>query len=97
MKYESRTVTFRNSHGTERVIFETSSLNAEDADKAAWNAMMEFLTEHNYKSYYQRVSAGRRHEIDNVKSVDVGSWSEFFYIYPVSCDVVEAHFEKGDV
>ena len=36
---------------------------------------MKFLNEHDYKSYYQR-----RWVEDGKVAVDVGSWSEFFWI-----------------
>lgn len=90
-----KTVTFRNSRGVEKVIFETSSLDAEKAYNDAWNAIMKFMADHNYTSYYQRVSKMCKHDIEDVEWVDVGSWSEFFYIYPVSRDVVEAQFNEG--
>ena len=36
---------------------------------------MKFLDEHDYKSYYQRMWVE-----DGKVAVDVGSWSEFFWI-----------------
>lgn len=89
-----KTVTFRNSRGVERVISETSSLNAEVAYNDAWDAIMKFMADHNYTSYYQRVSKMCRHEIEDVEWIDVGSWSEFFYIYTVSHEIVEALFNE---
>lgn len=35
----------------------------------------DFLNAHNYKSYYRRCW-----EEDGMTKVDVGSWSEFFYL-----------------
>lgn len=91
-----KTVTFRNSLGVERVVFEISTEFADEARRVAWDAIRQFLADHHYQSYYQRVSNVCRHGIEDVEWIDVGSWSEFFYIYPVSRDIVEAHFEKGD-
>lgn len=41
----------------------------------AWKIINEFLDDHNYKSYYVRVWKS-----GNFYAVDVGSWSEFFYV-----------------
>ena len=61
---------FQNSRGEERVI-------AEPQDKKeAVKEINKFLDDHNYKSYYMNVC-----EDDNGRlRIDVGSWSEFFYI-----------------
>lgn len=39
----------------------------------------DFLDDHNYKSYYQRTW----NKDDKTTVVDVGSWTEFFYIQEV--------------
>ena len=43
--------------------------------KECHQIIMKFLDEHNYKSYYQRMWIE-----DGKVAVDVGSWSEFFWI-----------------
>lgn len=41
----------------------------------AWEIINKFLDDHNYKSYYARVWKS-----GNFYAIDVGSWSEFFYV-----------------
>lgn len=67
---------FQNSRGEERVI-------AEPQDKKeAVKEINKFLDDHNYKSYYMNVC-----EDDNGRlRIDVGSWSEFFYIENMSLE-----------
>ena len=67
---------FQNSRGEERVI-------AEPQDKKeAVKEINKFLDDHNYKSYYMNVC-----EDDNGRlRIDVGSWSEFFYIEQMSLE-----------
>lgn len=67
---------FQNSRGEERVI-------AEPQDKKeAVKEINKFLDDHNYKSYYMNVC-----EDDNGRlRIDVGSWSEFFYIEYMSLE-----------
>ena len=67
---------FQNSRGEERVI-------AEPQDKKeAVKEINKFLDDHNYKSYYMIVC-----EDDNGRlRIDVGSWSEFFYIEYMSLE-----------
>ena len=60
---------FHNSRGVERLIAEPS--NREEVVKE----INKFLNDHNYKSYYTRVW-----EDDGRLMIDVGSWSEFFYL-----------------
>ena len=43
--------------------------------KECHQIIMKFLDEHDYKSYYQRMWVE-----DGRVAVDVGSWSEFFWI-----------------
>ena len=64
-------VKFQNSSGDEREIGRASD------EKIAYQIINEFLADHNYKSYYMRSWITE----DQVKIVDVGSWSEFFHIY----------------
>ena len=59
---------FQNSRGQERVIMEVNNFND------VFTGMSNFLTDHNYKSYYIR-----SWEEDGRIKYDVGSWSEFFY------------------
>ena len=67
---------FQNSRGEERVI-------AEPQDKKeAVKEINKFLDDHNYKSYYMNVC-----EDDNGRlRIDVGSWSEFFYLENMSLE-----------
>lgn len=60
---------FQNSRGQERVIAEPSS--KEECNKE----IDRFLDEHNFKSYYTRVC-----EENGRLQLDVGSYTEFFYI-----------------
>ena len=60
---------FQNSRGVERLIAEAS--NREEVVKE----INKFLYDHNYKSYYTRVW-----EENGRLMIDVGSWSEFFYL-----------------
>ena len=46
-----------------------------DTIKRCHQIIMKFLDEHDYKSYYQRMWIE-----DGKMVVDVGSWSEFFWI-----------------
>lgn len=63
-------VIFENSRKQEREIG-----TAVDMD-SAYKIIDKFLEEHNFKSYYKNVC-----EIEKGKiRVDVGSWSEVFYI-----------------
>ena len=68
-------VYFENSKGERRIIGEAFDL------KAAFDLISTFLVDHDYKSYYTRLSA-----LPNEWEIDVGSHSEFFY---VSRDVVD--------
>ena len=65
-------VTFENNRRIERTIG-----HAETEDEA-FKIIDDFLDEHNYKSYYKRISYI---EEKCAKWIDVGSWAEFFYIY----------------
>ena len=67
---------FQNSRGEERVIAESQD------KKEAIKEINKFLDDHNYKSYYMNVC-----EDDNGRlRIDVGSWSEFFYIEYMSLE-----------
>lgn len=66
-------VIFQNSIHEEREIG-----TAVDMDDA-YSVIDKFLDDHNFKSYYKRVWE----ENGRIK-VDVGSWSEFFYV--VKCE-----------
>ena len=61
---------FQNSRGEERVIAEPS--NKEECNEE----IRKFLKDHNYKSYYWNICP----DGDGRIRIDVGSWSEFFYI-----------------
>lgn len=60
---------FQNSYGESRVIAEPSS--KEECIKE----INKFLDDHNFKSYYMRVC-----ESNGLLELDVGSYTEFFYI-----------------
>ena len=62
-------VEFGTRLGKSRIIGEADTI------KECHQIIMKFLDDHNYKSYYQRIG------IENNKVIiDVGSWSEFFWI-----------------
>ena len=66
MKY---IVEFGTTSKVNRVIGEAETI------KECYQIIMEFLNDHNYKSRYQRMWIE-----DGKVTVDVGSWSEFFWI-----------------
>lgn len=66
-------VIFQNSRKQEREI--GTAVSMDDA----YSVIDKFLDDHNFKSYYKRVWE----ENGRIK-VDVGSWSEFFYV--VECE-----------
>ena len=68
-------LTFKDSYDNERELgnFETEA--------QAYKCISEFLKEHNYKSYYTRVSHFPEYDL-----IDVGSWSEFFHLYKETGD-----------
>ena len=66
MKY---IVEFGTTSEINRVIGEAETI------KECYQIIMEFLNDHNYKSRYQRMWIE-----DGKVTVDVGSWSEFFWI-----------------
>lgn len=67
-------VIFKNSEGKKRIIGTIGS------ESGAFNLINNFLAEHNYKSYYKRAW-----KIDDKTTVvDVGSWTEKFYIQEIS-------------
>ena len=61
---------FENSKGQKRIIG-TAKTNDE-----AFKVINDFLTDHNYKAYYRRIWK----KDDKTTVVDVGSYTEFFYI-----------------
>ena len=60
---------FKNSQSKERLVAECETV------KDVGKEIQKFLDDHNYKSYYSR-----SREVDGRIKIDVGSWSEFFYI-----------------
>ena len=60
---------FKNSQGEERLIAECETV------KDVGKEIQKFLDDHNYKSYYWR-----SWEEDGRIKIDVGSWSEFFFV-----------------
>jgi hypothetical protein len=63
-------VLFGNSKG------ETKTIGTVKTKEQANKVILDFLNEHNYKSYYQR----RWKVDDKTTKVDVGSYTEFFEI-----------------
>lgn len=60
---------FENSQGIKRLL-------KEGTEQECWIAKQCFLNIHNYKSYYTRIW-----EVEpGVRKLDVGSYTEFFYI-----------------
>lgn len=66
-------VLFENSSGQLRIIG-----TAETSD-TAFEVIDDFLADHNYKSYYKRTWKTD----DKTICIDVGSYTEFFYIQEV--------------
>lgn len=72
MRYIEYIVTFKNSKGVEREIGRAKTLKEAD------DIIQSFLDAHNYYSCYWRKWLDNE---DGTKmKIDVGSWSEFFYI-----------------
>ena len=67
-------VVFKNSEGKKRII------GTAGTESGAFKLINNFLTEHNYKSYYKRTYKTD----DKTTAVDVGSWTERFYIQEIS-------------
>lgn len=66
---------FKNSQGKERLIAECET--ARDVNRE----IHKFLDDHNYKNYYSR-----SWEVDGRVKIDVGSWSEFFFVDGITHD-----------
>ena len=66
---------FKNSKGKERLIAECETV------KDIGKEIQRFLDDHNYKSYYWR-SWGANGGV----KIDVGSWSEFFFVDGITHD-----------
>lgn len=77
------TVLFQNMSG------ERSTIAVASTEGMCYRAINEFLKEKNYHNYYTRViELG-----DGSKKIDVGSWSEFFFIVPDKSLEVSKDFE----
>ena len=66
-------ILFENSEGKKRII------GIAKTEKTAFKIIDDFLKEHNYKYYYKRTWKTD----DKTICVDVGSYTEFFYIQEV--------------
>ena len=66
-------VIYKNCKGQKRIIG-TAETNDE-----AFKVINDFLADHNYKPYYRRIWE----KDDKTTVVDVGSYTEFFYIQEV--------------
>lgn len=62
-------VYFQNSYGVRREIGAASTYSG------AMTVISDFLKKFNFKSYYWRTT-----DYEHETEIDVGSWSEFFYI-----------------
>lgn len=82
------TVTFCNSQDHERVIGTFQSASDNEYYVGSQSIIASFLEEHHFVSHYQRSTKVQRRGINDVEWIDVGSWSEFFYIYPVCLDLL---------
>lgn len=71
---------FKNSKGKETLIGEPASY------KEAVQKINDFLKDHNYTSYYMRLSMNRE---EHFIWFDVGSHSEFFYLRNVEDSVMD--------
>lgn len=67
---------FRNSYGEERLIAEPTT------PQECRMEVNKFLNEHNFKSYYTRI----HEEPDKRLCMDVGSWSEFFFVEGITME-----------
>ncbi len=68
---------------------ERSTIAVASTEEMCYRAINEFLEEKNYHNYYTRViELG-----DGSKKIDVGSWSEFFFIVPDKSLEVSKDFE----
>ena len=66
-------VMFENSNGQLRII------DTVENEESALKVINDFLNDHNYKPYYLRIWE----KDDKTTVVDVGSYTEFFYIQEV--------------
>ena len=64
-------LTFENSFGEERELAIVSS------EEEAFQKIQKFLSDHNFKSYYTRITFLE----PTRRMYDVGSHTEFFYLY----------------
>lgn len=55
--------------------YEKRIIGSTETIKECHQIIMKFLDDHNYKSYYQRMWIE-----ENKAIMDVGSWTEFFWI-----------------
>ena len=90
------TVTFENDYGEERVLNEIINKNSVTAHHRAWQIIQKFCDDHSYKIPYTITSWIEKRGVKNVERIDVGSWTEFFYIYPAERDVVDQDIQKGN-
>ena len=76
---------FKDSQGKERLVAESDTVGAIHKE------IKRFLDEHGFISYYSR-----SWETDGRIKIDVGSWSEFFFIEGITHDeYIKALNEKG--
>ena len=66
-------VLFKNCKGQSRII------DTVENEESALKVINDFLNDHNYKPYYLRIWE----KDDKTTVVDVGSYTEFFYIQEV--------------
>lgn len=83
------TVTFQDSYRRERVIGYVEGGNKEEAHSAAMRIILKVCDDSSFKVYYTRRTVMTVRGIPNTEWIDVGSWSEFFHIYPTDQETVE--------
>lgn len=65
---------FKNSKGEIRLLCKANNR------KAIMKKIDDFLKEHNYESFYTRMWETDNDELGSCIKIDVGSWTEFFYV-----------------
>lgn len=65
---------FKNSKGEIKLLCKANNR------KAIMKEIDDFLQEHNYQSFYTRMWGTDNDELGPCIKIDVGSWTEFFYV-----------------
>ena len=67
---------FENSEGKRKIIGNPETM------QEAWEIIDKFLKDHKFKSHYKRLNL-----FDTEWQIDVGSWSEFFYLSDIPDEI----------